>query len=428
MIKNKYEKGQALILIVFTIMGLVGLTGLTIDGGRAYSDRRNAQNAADTAALAAALARTRGQNLQGFTAVAEQRAASNGYDNNGITNQVIVTTVTTPSGSCSDTGVDITVTIISTIPTSLARVLGRTEMTNQVESTARSCDVNVITKGDGGPLFAGAVYTTKTGSCGNGIKDKSLYINGSAHLQVWGGDMGSASTDGNCIYFKGGEAQLKKAESGSSCADVVTAATSGGTFNSMKGEDGCGQKYYNETMPTLPDDLGITCDQDATWNGSTMTPGNFSGTFPPSGVSYLQSGIYCVNGPFKLNANSKLSGNGVTIVMNSGNLHWNGSSEVKLSASTDGDYKGLLIYFPPSNSDDVDVNGDSNTKITGTILAQNSNCFFAGTGQLQKQVLQFICYTWGMDGNGQAEIVYDSNAFYSPIFTDVINPTISTWK
>src|SRR5512135_793344 len=49
------QRGQALILIVLAIVGMVGLTGLAIDGGNAYSDRRHAQNAADTAALAAAL-------------------------------------------------------------------------------------------------------------------------------------------------------------------------------------------------------------------------------------------------------------------------------------------------------------------------------------------------------------------------------------
>src|SRR5512141_2701217 len=55
---NRKERGQALVLIVFAIVGLIGLTGLAIDGGNAYSDRRHAQNAADTAALAAALSKT----------------------------------------------------------------------------------------------------------------------------------------------------------------------------------------------------------------------------------------------------------------------------------------------------------------------------------------------------------------------------------
>src|SRR5512138_2380018 len=54
-LKRIADRGQVLIIFVFAIVGLVGMTGLAIDGGNIYSDRRHAQNAADTAALAAAL-------------------------------------------------------------------------------------------------------------------------------------------------------------------------------------------------------------------------------------------------------------------------------------------------------------------------------------------------------------------------------------
>jgi len=50
------EKGQALILIALAAIGLFAFTALAIDGSRVYSDKRHAQNAADTAALAGALA------------------------------------------------------------------------------------------------------------------------------------------------------------------------------------------------------------------------------------------------------------------------------------------------------------------------------------------------------------------------------------
>ena len=78
---SKSERGQALILIVFAIIGLIAMTGLTVDGGLAYSDRRNAQNAADNAAYAAALAKVRGQDLN--TAV-QSVATSNAYTSNGV--------------------------------------------------------------------------------------------------------------------------------------------------------------------------------------------------------------------------------------------------------------------------------------------------------------------------------------------------------
>ena len=58
--KANFERGQALILIVLAMVGLAGMAGLVVDGGNLFLDRRNAQNAADSAALAAALTRIRG--------------------------------------------------------------------------------------------------------------------------------------------------------------------------------------------------------------------------------------------------------------------------------------------------------------------------------------------------------------------------------
>src|SRR5512138_3705007 len=77
------ERGQALILIAFGAVALFGFTALAIDGSRVFSDRRNAQNAADTAALAAALAKIRGDN---YSDAAFNRAASNGYANDADSN------------------------------------------------------------------------------------------------------------------------------------------------------------------------------------------------------------------------------------------------------------------------------------------------------------------------------------------------------
>ena len=83
---KKTERGQALILVVLAIVGLAGMVGLVVDGGNALLDRRKAQNAADSAALAAALSRTQiGQNPQ---ATALASAAQNGYNNNGSSNVV----------------------------------------------------------------------------------------------------------------------------------------------------------------------------------------------------------------------------------------------------------------------------------------------------------------------------------------------------
>src|SRR6185503_19696060 len=75
---NSSEKGQALIVIAFAAIVLFSFAALAIDGSMVFSDKRHAQNAADTAVLAAALAKIRGQS---FDTAAMSRATSNGYNN-----------------------------------------------------------------------------------------------------------------------------------------------------------------------------------------------------------------------------------------------------------------------------------------------------------------------------------------------------------
>src|SRR6476619_7459670 len=83
------ERGQALIMVALAVVGLFGFTALAIDGSRVFSDRRHAQNAADTAALAAALSKVRADPPETGDTVAVAaglaRAASNGFnDTNSI--------------------------------------------------------------------------------------------------------------------------------------------------------------------------------------------------------------------------------------------------------------------------------------------------------------------------------------------------------
>src|SRR5512143_1237109 len=82
------QRGQALVLIALAAVGLFAFAALAIDGSTVFSDRRHSQNASDTAAYAAALARVRDPNpaLGLWKQVGLERASSNGYDeSDGIT-------------------------------------------------------------------------------------------------------------------------------------------------------------------------------------------------------------------------------------------------------------------------------------------------------------------------------------------------------
>src|ERR1035437_3974378 len=128
---NRKEKGQALVLIALAIMGLFGMVALAIDGGMAFSDRRQAQNAADAGALYAA--RVYAQSLTTVNGASQDQVrtqvAGNGYTHDG-TNTIVTLTTQTATMKCpSDAnplanGVDFTVTIHSTVKTAFAPVVG----------------------------------------------------------------------------------------------------------------------------------------------------------------------------------------------------------------------------------------------------------------------------------------------------------------
>src|SRR5512135_2047716 len=79
------EKGQAIVLFVLGIVALLGFTALAIDGSTLYTEHRNAQNAADAAALAGALQKTNGQPDSVVLQAAWNSAATNHYPNGQVT-------------------------------------------------------------------------------------------------------------------------------------------------------------------------------------------------------------------------------------------------------------------------------------------------------------------------------------------------------
>jgi Flp pilus assembly protein TadG len=81
------ERGQALVVFVLALTGIIAAVGLVLDGGDAFAQRRSQQNAADLAALAGANDYLVTGDETTSTAAAKTSAAANGYTDglNGIT-------------------------------------------------------------------------------------------------------------------------------------------------------------------------------------------------------------------------------------------------------------------------------------------------------------------------------------------------------
>ena len=187
---RKSEKGQAIVMIALAIIGLFGLIALAMDGGHAFSDRRQAQNAADAAALAASLAYTNSPTLLTDTqlgVIAVQSTTLNGYDNDHIRSVVNLTSTASVTGTDPDqcnpktTGRDIVVTIDSYLPTWFAQIVGVTQVHNLVSGTSRACKPYTDEA-----FFGNAVVALSPDGCaltvgGNGtteVTGSGLYSNG----------------------------------------------------------------------------------------------------------------------------------------------------------------------------------------------------------------------------------------------------------
>lgn len=390
------EKGQALILITFGIIALIGFTALAVDGGRALEDRRHAQNAADTAALAAALAKVKGEN---YLTPALNIAANNGYDNDA--DSIVEVKLCSDSGvTCAGVPSDkrseyIHIKITSTIPTTFMRVLGRNQITNVVEAVAHA--QGNFGSSSGGPLFNGAaMIATKSGNYNqcfllNGSANlvihnsgiyvncsgsQTLFMNGGAHLgmDAMGQVVGCYKTNGNASY------------------DPITCGVNGGVSQTI-------DETTFATMPTT--EPPPACSGNApppVVNGNTITysPGTYSNITINSGkTAILTPGLYCVNGNFILNGNGRLEGpNGrVQLVLQNQNIVLNGGGVIN--------FNDLEIY---GNNASFLLNGGAIFRANRLRMYSTGNGSFTvnGNAELSSDNAYFYLKTGNITWNGNS--------------------------
>jgi hypothetical protein len=403
--KSPSERGQALILIALAAVALIAITALAIDGGNVYAERRRAQNAADTTVLDSALAKVRGQNLytEGLA-----RAASNKYvdtdPTSGSSSPDVNVEIYTPpiSGPYSGNPEYIQTIITAKVKTYFGRIIGIREITNKVEAVARAKPPIMS------PMAWGnAVVSLSPDDC------KAIFYQGNANTTVTGSGIYVNSDCADSAFFN----NSSSAQLTAPCLQAV-----GGINYDPDAINIPSACILTGAAPLPPIILpNPTCSGNAQKiGGNTLSPGNYSGAFPPSGVTQLQPGVYCVDGNFRLNAGDVLKGSDVVIVIQTGDVRWNGGATVQLDAPNSGPFAGLLLFLPESNSNEVSINGNSASTFTGTILAPSADVSINGTGGVSGLNSQIIGYTVDLTGDGSTLINYnDADNYDAPV-----NPAI----
>ncbi len=397
--KTKPERGQALIIVVLAIVALAGMAGLVVDGGNVFLDRRNAQNAADSAALAAALKRGRGE--QNVAATALSSAAQNGYNNNGTSN-IVEVHYPPASGPYKNNAEYIQVIITSRVKTTFARVLGWQELTNKVEATARTKtpDVEALLNGQA------VISLAPTSDCNN---NKSFWLHGEATLDITGGGVFVNSSNNQCAFIQQGSGSIRIRDKNQ--INVVGAAmiqkpqllTPGVTV-------GVASSPY--PPPFFLPKFGCSGKAEVSQDGTTMTAGSWDDVFPPPGVTQLEPGTYCLKKGMDIT--SDIAGGHVTFLIEDGDVHWSGTANILLDAPNKGENTGLLLYVPMNNPNKVVLNAGEESIIKGTILAPASAVHINGNDSKAGFKSQIIGYTIDVNGNSNVIIDYkDSLNFHA---------------
>ncbi|HSL44703.1 MAG TPA: pilus assembly protein TadG-related protein [Anaerolineales bacterium] len=443
------ERGQALILIVFAAVGLFAFAALAIDGSRVFSDRRHAQNAADTAVMAAALAKVRGTD---YADAAVKRAESNGFTLANSTVEVHLCNEADLAPPCEGlpAGADLTqyiqVVIRMSTPTTFARILGWQEVPTVVSAIARS-----VTSGApvGGSMAAVSAMSEHDPAAIDG--------NGNFTLDINNGGVFSNS-DNNCAFVTDGASGRYEVDPGFAF-DVVGDYCPNGipTLFGDLNRDATQIPYPPNIQIPAP---SITCSvpshHDTITN--TYTPGYHLNKVNGSGTVTFAPGNHCFKAGLELHGNTGMVANDVNFLIEGGDffynangslncnnmlVHINGGTGVQIngnststctnvtfyathgdvslagnslnsfSAPTSGPYKGLLIYLPYGNPEPVKVTGNAGSQFTGSIIGVSSQIEVQGNTQTLALSTQIIGYTVKFSGNGDIVINYDPAKQYA---------------
>ena len=398
---KKSESGQALIIIVFSILGLMGMSALAIDGGNAYVDRRRAETAASAAALSASITRIEGGN---WRAAALAAAKTNGYDNNGISNTVELNTPPL-NGPYVGNSEYIEVIITSHLSTYFGPVIGFPTITNVVNAVSQSKPAEYGQMFDGYAL----VSLAPRSKCD---RQKSFWIHSEATINLEGGGLFINSNNPDCAFIQFGSGSVRIRDDSPFTVVGGAQVQKPKLITPFPMQTGAIPMPYPPAIQMPKVSCGATM-AIADVELGTMTPGNWDdGDFPPEGIHTLESGIYCINGDFIVDGGERLIGNSVVLLIEHGSVHISGQAEVELSSPRAGTLNGLLMYVPIKNKSIIALSGNKDSSYQGTIFAPGADVRINGLDSDFGYHSQIIGYYIEVDGTSNIHIKYIDDQNY----------------
>ena len=409
-VKWSQERGQILMLAALLITALLIFIGLIVDTGFAYAQRRQAQNGADEAALAAARVLFEGGTQAQALVAALDYADANGFDN--ITENSV--TIEYPPVSGDHIGdLDFVEVIVEEQPdTFFIHILIPGGSTVRARGVA------------GFQLFPEpyALVVLSTTDC------QAFRMQGNASMTITGGGIMINSDCEPDAFSKTGAGDLLVEGS----IDVTGGVESGGSGTvSPEPNDDVPWSVSDPLAsipPPIPGDPAYpiqgagTAATPVTWTYTsgpdlTLSPGTYYGGFSSNCTCTitLNPGVYIMaGGGFSKGGGASFVGDEVLIYVTTNTINptgdgapkpfdLTGSGALDLSPATSGIYEGITLWQDLAITDDFKMRG-SNDLISGIFYAPGATLNISGDSDFG--TVQLVVKGFNLSGNSPLDLTY----------------------
>lgn len=381
--------------ITMAILTPIIIAGLAFGAEYSYFEhqKRRLQNAADSAAFAAATQLRSGLTTTEMRTAALTIAEESGYDNSAVGASLTLTSPPTSGAYAGDVGA-VHVALSQTVDRKFSALYNSRGLVMPVEAVAQ------VRNGRPACVLALAPAAPE-----------AIDVQGSTDVTLTGCDIAANSIASDALSMQG-TAKLE-----TDCISTVgTSVTTGNlTLND------CPEPIEN--APVTPDPYKDRPEPPAATtscqsNNNDWTKSNGK---PKTGNKYCAaSGTIAINdtitvqktggydwvilsgGTWKFNATSVFEAIGVTLFLTDGAvLDINGGADFTLKAPTSGDYSGLAVYIDDDDTSSHKLNGGSDFSIVGAVYGAQAHIEFTGntTGSGPGECTQVIGYTVKFSGN-----------------------------
>jgi Flp pilus assembly protein TadG len=411
------ENGQALVLMA-AFMGLLmlGFLALALDIGLLFRDKRNAQAAADAAALAAAEELASGSTANEQT-VANAMAKMHGFDTALATNPATVTLLTPNTGNFMG----------STYVQATVSQPIRTFFLGAFSSKFAATTVSAQATAGGGQLSPTCV-------CLEGTSGQDLNLSNNARLSALQCGVINDSSSSNAVGIVGGSSlnALSLGTVSSTWNNGSNISNGGSISSSTKVIQGITSSCA-PPMPAAPTYSNCVADPGGSSSSFTAGPASSSGTIcyksltvgANGSLDTLNPGTYVIttgalhfeSGPGGV---SNLGGNGVyfyltgtasLVVDNGANINLVSGGSAKSGGGTApslGTSDGILVYQASSDTAAMSIQGGSTSYLSGGLFFPSASVTL-GNGSSTSFNSSIVAQTLTMNGGAILNAVSSSN-------------------